>query len=366
MSLKKVSLGIFSLLLMASCGSKQEQAEAPLMEYKTMVLSEQNATLETSYAATIKGQEDIEIRPRIDGFIDAIYVDEGSVVKKGQTLFKINSPTADQNIRTSKAQVESAKAAAKTAEINVTSLRPLAAKGIISNTQLQTAENSYATAMASVAQAEAALTNAQAMLGWTNVSSPVDGIVGAIPFRQGSLVNNSNTLTTVANTKNVYVYFSLNEKDLFNLLNKLDGNTQAEKIKNMPEVSLVLANGDKYPEKGKISTITGQVNVSTGSVNMRADFPNKDGLLRSGFSGKVIMPNYVENTFVIPQASTFKKQDKVVAYKVQGDSVVEAIISVLPLPDGQQYVVTNGLNTGDRIVTEGLATLSVGKKIIAK
>jgi len=366
MNLKKISLGVLTLLLLASCGGKQDKQEAPLAEYKTMVLSEQNATLESAYPATIKGQEDIEIRPRIDGFIDAIYVDEGSVVRKGQPLFKINSPSSEQNIRTAQASVASAEAGLNTAQVNVDRMRPLAEKGIISNVQLQTTENTYATAQATLAQAKATLMNAQASLGWTTVTSPVDGIVGAIPFRQGSLVNNSNTLTTVANTSNVYVYFSVNEKDLVSLLESLDGKTQAEKIKNMPPVSLVLANGSVYAEKGKISTITGQVNVSTGTVNFRADFQNKEGLLRSGFSGRVVIPTEVYNTYVIPQAATFKKQDKTLAYKVQGDSVVENLVTVLPLPDGKQYVVTDGLKAGDRIVVEGLATLSNGKKIAAK
>lgn len=365
MELKKISLGVFTLLLVA-CGGKQENQEAPPAEYQTMVLNEQDATLESSYPATIKGQEDIEIRPRIDGFIKEIYVDEGAVVRKNQPLFKIDSPVSQQNLLTAEASVKNAEAVLSTAEVNVTRMRPLAEKGIISNTQLETNENAYKSAFASLEQAKATLANARASISWTTVTSPVDGVVGTIPFRQGSLVNNSNVLTTVANTTNVYVYFSLNEKDLLNLLERLEGNTQAEKIKNLPNVTLVLADGTIFPEKGKISTITGQVNITTGSVNFRADFPNKNGLLRSGFSGRVVIPTEVKNTYVIPQAATFKKQDKTLAYKVQGDSVVENLINVLPTPDGKNYVVTNGLNSGDRIVSEGLATLSNGKKIRVK
>ena len=239
----------------------------------------------------------------------------------------------------------------------------MAEKGIVGNVQLETAEDSYQTAMAGLAQAEAALKNAQATIGWTNVTSPVDGLVGEIPLRLGSLVNSSNVLTTVANTGNVYAYFSLNEKELSVFLNDLEGNTQAEKIKNAPSVNLTLADGSIYEHQGKIETITGSINISTGSASFRAEFPNKEGKLRSGTSGKVSLPKHRENAIVVPQKATFAQQDKVLVYNVQGDSVVQKVISVLPTPDGKSYVVTDGLMTGDRIVTDGIATLNHGKKI---
>lgn len=363
MFLNRLSVGVVASLLLVSCGSKDQEAPKEAQLYPTVVLSEQNAELESVYPATIKGQEDIEIRPRIDGFIDAIYVDEGAVVRKGQTLFKINSPQSEQALSTAQAAVTSAQASVSTAKLNVDRIRPLAEKGIVSNVQLASTENAYQSAMAMLAQAQAQLASAKATMGWTNVTSPVDGIIGTIPFRQGSLVDKSNVLTTVANTSNVYVYFSLNEKDLMSFLSEVEGATQAEKIKNLPPVSLVLADGSVYSEKGKISTISGQVNVATGSVSFRADFPNPQGLLRSGTSGRISIPKYLENVFVIPQEATFAQQDKVLVYKVQGDSVVQTLIDVLRVPGGKEYAVTKGVSSGDRIVTSGVATLTNGKKI---
>lgn len=353
----------FMLFLLSSCGKKQERGPVPPQAYPTIVMNEQSAELLSVYPATLKGKEDIDIRPRIDGFIDAIYVDEGSAVKKGQPLFKINSPQAEQALTTAEANVTSARAQVNTAKLNVDCVRPLAEKEIVSRVQLLTAEDSYQTALAALAQAQASLKNAKATLGWTHVTSPVDGVVGSIPLRLGSLVNSANVLTTVANTSNVFAYFSLNEKDLAAFLARAEGNSQAEKIKNLPEVLLTLADGTVYPERGRIETITGTVNVTTGSANFRAEFPNKQGLLRSGTSGKVSVPQKLENVFVIPQKATFAQQDKILVYLVQGDSVMQKVISAVSTPDGKSYAVTGGLNKGDRIVTDGVATLSNGKKI---
>lgn len=365
MKLMKIVCGASALMLfVTSCGNKQESSEqVNSQKYPTAVISEQNVELSSVYPTTIKGQEDIEIRPRIDGFIDAIYVDEGSVVRKGQTLFKINSPQAEQSLTSAQASLKSAQAQVNTAKVNVNRIRPLAEKGIVGNVQLETAEDSYQSAMAGLAQAEAALKNAQATLSWTNVTSPVDGLIGSIPLRMGSLVNSSNVLTTVANTGNVYAYFSLNEKEFSVFMNNMEGRSQAEKIKNAPPVILTLANGTTYEHTGRIETITGSVNITTGTVSFRAEFPNKDGELKSGTSGKITIPRHIKNTIVIPQKAAFAQQDKTLVFQVQGDSVMQKVISVLSTPDGKSYVVTDGLNSGDRIVTDGIATLSHGKKI---
>ena len=369
MKVKKIVLGAMALTVLVSCGKKAgmpEGADAAPREYKTMVLDEQEAVLESVYPVTIKGQEDIEIRPRVDGFIDQIYVDEGAVVKQGQVLFQINSPQSEQALTSAKAAVESAKASVATAQLNVDRIRPLAEKNIVSEVQLRTVENALENSKASQAQALATLRNAQASMGWTRVSSPVNGVVGSIPFRKGSLVNSSNVLTTVANTSNVYAYFSLDETGLINFLKDIPGNTQAEKIKNIPPVTLTLKDGSVYSEKGKVETITGVVNITTGSASFRAEFPNKQGVLRSGFSGTISIPRTIEKSFIIPQKATFTQQDKYLVYKVQGDSVMQTIISVTPMPDGKNYVVTDGLSKGDRIVEDGIITLSNKQKIIVK
>lgn len=357
-------------LLVSGCGQKkkaaiaqQQQAQAQPQSYPTEVVRPREVTLRQSYPVLIRGEQDIEIRPRIDGFIRQIFIDEGAVVKKGQSLFSIDSPAAVEGVASARSMLTSAQSDLATAELNVERIRPLAEKGIISPVQLQTYQNQQQAAQAAVAQARANLNEANATLGWSTVTSPVDGVAGTIPYRQGSLVSSSNVLTTIANIGRVYAYFSLNEKELLELLNNYPGRTQQEKIYNMPEVTLTLADGKTYPYTGVISTITGVVDTYTGSAGLRAQFPNPEEILRSGMSGTVSIPRTVDSVFLVPQKATFSQQDKVLIYKVQGDSVVQAVIRVEPTPDGQSYAVTEGLEDGDRVVTDGVATLSNGKKI---
>ncbi|MDR2810745.1 MAG: efflux RND transporter periplasmic adaptor subunit [Tannerellaceae bacterium] len=368
--MKMILPAAMSCLLMLSCGSRNRtekgNAKTALQAYPATSVSAQDVTLQSVYPVTIKGKEDIEIRPRIDGFIDDIYVDEGSVVTAGQALFKINSPQAEQALEIAKAGVTAAEAQLSTALLNFKRMLPLAEKNIISSVQLESYQYAYNAAQAAKAQADATLKNAEATLGWTKVTSPVDGMTGAIPYRRGSLVNSQNVLTTVANTSRIFAHFSLNEKALTEFLNNLEGETQAEKIKNAPDITLALANGSAYPEKGRIETITGVLNITTGSANFRVEFPNPQGLLKSGMSGKITIPRTLEKALLIPQKATFAQQDKVLVYMIQGDSVIQKVISVLATPDGKHYVVTEGLNQGDRIVTDGIATLSHGKKITAQ
>lgn len=367
MKTKTIFSGAIILLILASCGNSNTTNQSDeVLKYPVMVLNRQHANMQSVYPATIRGQEDIEIKPRVDGFIEAIYVDEGSVVKAGQLLFKINSPSSEQALASAKASVNSAKAQVNTAQVNVNRYRPLAEKEIVSEVQLQTYENAYETALASLKQAKANLKNAQATISWVTVTSPVDGVVGDIPYRKGSLVNSDNSLTTIANTGNVYAYFSLNERKLMDFLEGVEGNTQSEKIKNIPPVTLVLSDDSEYSEKGKIETITGTVDITTGTANFRAEFPNKSGKLRSGTSGKIVIPKTLNDIFLIPQKATFSQQDKVLVYKLENDSVKQQVISVQSTPDGQNYAVTNGLSDGDTIVYDGIATLRNGMKISIK
>lgn len=364
MKLTNLIYGVSTLILFSACGNKQNAgAPTSLQKYPVTEIFAQDVELSTTYPASLKGQQDIEIRPRIDGFIQAIYVDEGDVVKKGKVLFKINSPQAEQALTSAKAAIEMAKASVNTAKTNVDRITPLAQKGIVGEVQLTTAQDAYNTAIASLNQAEAAYKNAKATQGWTDVTSPVDGLVGSIPFRLGSLVNSMNVLTTIADIENIYAYFSLNEKEFTAMLNKLEGTSQNEKIKNIPELTLTLADGSVYPHKGRVETITGSVNATTGSVTFRAEFPNKEHLLRSGMSGRVTLPNYINEALLVPQKAVFEQQNKNLVYQVQGDSVILKAITVLPTPDGQNYVVTSGLNAKDVVVTDGIITLRHGKKI---
>lgn len=346
-------LGI-GLVLLTSCEKKQAGMGAAdqIKEYPVEVVGTGNTELHTVYPAVLKGEQDIDIKPRVDGFIDAIYVDEGATVKKGQPLFKINSPSSMQMIETAKANYN-------TAKLDVERIRPLVEKGIMSQVKLSAYENVMASAKATLEQAKATLS-------WATVTSPVNGVVGTIAFRQGSLVTNTSVLTTVANVSNVVAYFSVNEKDLLVLLREFPGNSQAEKIKNMPAVNLMLSDGSKYEQTGHIQTISGVVDATSGAVNFRALFPNKQGLLRSGSSAKIVIPTQVKSAVIIPQKATFAQQDKVLVFKCQGDSVVQKMVTVETTPDGMSYVVTDGLTAGDKIVTDGIATLTNGQKIKQK
>ncbi len=366
-----LSAAFLLILFVTACGNKSKQSvnESSSKVYPAQELTKQTAVLESVFPVTLRGEEDAEIKPRVNGYIDKVYIEEGAVVKKGQALFSINSPTSEHDLAAAKSALERANANLNTARLNVERIRPLAEKNIVSSVQLETYENAYTAAEAAHNEAQVALRAAQATSGWTTVTSPIDGIVGSIPYRSGNMVTNATTLTTISKTHTAYAYFSLNEKALSSLLETLEGETQAEKINNIPEPTLLLADGSTYPEKGKITAISGIVNSRTGSVTLRANFPNRNGTLRSGASGRIAIPRELNDVFVIPQKATFTQQDKVVLYKVvkdsanENDSTVQTIISVLPLPDGKHYAVTSGLSEGDRIVVDGIATLGNARKI---
>lgn len=356
-------------LIIASCGKNDKSAQAggapQIKEYKTVTLQLKSATLNSDFPASIQGQQNIEIRPRVEGYIDKIFVDEGAVVKAGQPLFKISAPEYEQQVRTATASIKSAQAEVSTAKLAVNKVKPLVEKGIISKYDLESAQYTYESALASLAQANAALVNAKVNLGYTTVTSPVNGVVGSIPFRLGSLVssNTAEPLTTVSSIGNVYAYFAMNEKVLLNFTKDAGGSLN-QKIKSMPDVSLVLSDGSTYDQKGKIETVNGLINTETGTVNFRARFPNPKGIIRSGSSTTVQIPNYVKDAIIIPQSATFELQDKMFAVVVGKDKkTTNANITVLDNSAGNYYVVTSGLKAGDEIVLEGVASLKEGTEI---
>ena len=358
-------------LIIASCGKNDKSAQAggapQIKEYKTVTLQLESATLNSDFPASIQGQQNIEIRPRVEGYIDKIFVDEGAVVKAGQPLFKISAPEYEQQVRTATASIKSAQADLSAAKLAVNKVRPLVEKGIISKYDLESAQYTYESAVASLAQANAALVNAKTNLGYTTVTSPVNGVVGSIPFRLGSLVssNTAEPLTTVSSIGNVYAYFAMNEKTLLNFT-KDAGASLNQKIKSMPAVSLLLSDGSAYDEKGHIETVNGLINTETGTVNVRARFPNPKGIIRSGSSTTVRIPNEVKDAIIVPQSATFELQDKIFAVVVGKDGKTKnANITVLDNSAGNYYVVTSGLNAGDQIVLEGVASLKEGTEIKA-
>ena len=358
-------------IVIASCGKNDKSAQAggapQIKEYKTVTLQPESATLNSDFPASIQGQQNIEIRPRVEGYIDKIFVDEGAVVKAGQPLFKISAPEYEQQVRTATASIKSAQADLSAAKLAVNKVKPLVEKGIISKYDLESAQYTYESAQANLAQANAALVNAKTNLGYTTVTSPVNGVVGSIPFRLGSLVssNTADPLTTVSSIGNVYAYFAMNEKMLLNFTqNNTTGASLAQKIKSMPAVSLLLSDGSTYDEKGHIETVNGLINTETGSVNIRARFPNSKGIIRSGSSTTVRIPTDVKDAIIVPQSATFELQDKIFAVVLGKDGKTRnANITILDNSAGNYYVVTEGLKAGDEIVLEGVASLKEGSEI---
>lgn len=359
----RIVLFAFCLTLLSSCGKKGfDMGGAP--ECAVQTLQPATVNLTSSYPATIKGKQDVEIRPQVSGFITKVCVDEGSMVRKGQVLFIIDPTQYEAAARSAKAAVATAEAAVSTQQITVDNKRALNKKNIISDYDLAMAENSLASAKAQLASAKAQLISAEQNLGFTNVKSPSNGIVNDIPYRLGSLVSPSITtpLTIVSDITEMYVYASLTEKELLELVRK-DG-SQSAAVETYPEVQLQLSDGSTYDQKGKIETISGVINANTGAVSIRATFPNSNHLLRSGGMGNLIIPYHMENALVVPQKATTEIQDKKFVFLQQPDNTVKMNeITILNIDNGQEYVVTSGLKQGDLIVIENVGTLKDGQTI---
>lgn len=354
---RKVMLVALGVSLFA-CSNKQQGMQQGVPDYAVITVEATPATLNSSYPATIRGRQDVEIRPNVSGFITKLCVDEGAVVKKGQTLFLIDPVQFEAAVNVARATVNVAEANVSTAKLTAENKRELAKKNIISEYDLQMAENTLASQEAALAQARAQLINAEKNLSYTEVTSPSDGVVGTFPYRVGSLVSPSSAtpLTTVSDISEMYVYFSMNEKQILDMIRQADGSTSGV-LNGLPEVELQLADGTIYPEKGKISTLSGVIDQTTGSASIRATFKNPGQLLRSGGSGNIMIPVENEAAIIIPQKATYELQDKKFVFVVTDNStVVSTEIKVLPQTNGQQYVVSSGLKPGDRIVTEGVGT----------
>lgn len=368
----QLSMALVLSIILASCGGKDEKASQAAaaastpQAYPVFEVTTQSTTLDSDYPATIEGIQNVDIRPKIDGFIERIYVDEGAVVKKGQLLFAINAPQYEQLVRTANAAISSAEADVNAAQLQVSKTKPLVEKDIISKYELESAQLTLQSKKAMLAQAKATLVNAKVNLGYTKITSPVDGVVGAIPFKTGSLVSGTSAqpLTTVSNTAKVYAYFSLNEKQLLDFSTTYKGKTLNEQMKNIPAVGLVLADGSIYAQNGKIESINSQINTNTGSASLRATFPNPISLLKNGASASVRIPQHLENVILIPQKSTMDVQGKKFVY-ILGDSakVINTEIQIMKIARGNFYIVTNGLKAGDKVVLEGFQSLKDGTKI---
>ncbi|ORL44221.1 RND family efflux transporter MFP subunit [Zunongwangia atlantica 22II14-10F7] len=332
--------------LLSSCKNESSQNMAQAApQYPVLKITEAPTTLQRKYPAVIQGEEDIEIRPRIDGYLQKIYVEEGSRVKKGDLLFKIDAPQYNE-------VVKAAQSAVKNAELKVQKATPLVEEGIINQYELDAAKLDLEAQRASLAQA-------QANQGYTFIKSPVDGVVGAIPYRTGSLVSPQVVapLTVVSDIDNVKVYFSMDEKEYLEFYADHEGNSVDDKLKSFPKVKLQLSDGSILESEGEITAIGGLLNQQTGSARLTAVFPNANQRIRSGGSGKILIPQSFSSAIMVPQKSTFELQDKRMVYKVKDDRVFTSEIKTMPTTVDNKFVVTEGLSEGDIIVFEGAGTL---------
>ena len=351
-------------LAAVSCGGGNQMGMGGVKSYAVETVEPTSVTLNSSYPASIQGMQDVEIRPRVGGYITKLCVDEGSVVKKGQALFLIDKVQYEAAVRAADASVKMAEAAVATSKLTLNNKQDLYSKNIISEYDLQTAQNNLRTAEAQLAQAKAQLISAQQDLEFTTVTSPSAGVVGTIPYRVGALVSSSSAqpLTTVSDISKMYVYFSMTEKDLLKFVRK--GGTVKELLAAMPEVELQLVDGSIYPAKGRVETLSGVIDKTTGAASIRATFPNDKNILRSGGTGNVLLPSQMDSVITIPQKATFELQDKKFVYVLTDSATVSTReIQISPIDNGVEYVVLEGLTPGEKIVVEGVVSLREGMKI---
>ena len=358
------------VLVLCVCASvscaEEEKSTVRNREYGVMVMEPTSRQLNSVYSASIRGKQDIDIRPKVSGYITDIYVKEGSIVKKGQTLFVIDQVPYQAELQTAIANVDVAQASVNAAELTTNSKERLFEQKIISDFELRMAQTALASERATLAQAKAKEVNARNNLSYTLVKSPADGVLGTLPFRVGTLVSPSDStpLTSVSDNSEMYVYFSMNESQVLSLTRRHGSLDEA--LKQMPSIELQLSDGTIYTEKGRIESISGIIDPSTGSVSIRSRFPNHKRLLLSGGSGNVILPHQQEGCLVIPQSATYEIQDKIYAYKLENGIAKSQIIGVFEISNGKEYVVESGLMQGDTIVIEGVGLLRDGVNIKVK
>ncbi|MCF0160466.1 MAG: efflux RND transporter periplasmic adaptor subunit [Bacteroidaceae bacterium] len=349
-----------SALLMA-CGSDVKPVK---VEYKTLKVEKQDVTLHMNFSASLQGQQDVDIVPQVSGTLMEIKVKPGEKVKKGQPLFVIDQVPAQAELRVANADVKVATAQAATAKMELESKKDLRSKNIISDVIVTKAENEYATALAAIEQAEARVTNAEQNLSFTIVKAPCDGVVGEIPYRVGALVGPSimTPLTTVSNNTFIVANTTITERDWLNIFEEVDS-ISTKDMESMPKVQLKTSIGTIYSEEGYIESYSGVINRTTGTITVRAIFPNPNGVLRSGGSGEIIAPNEYKDVIVIPQGATTSMQDRTIAYKVVDNKAKAVAIKVISTDDNQHYIVTEGLKAGDVIIAEGAGNVTEGEEV---
>ena len=362
----KYITAIICAAALVSCGQTQEKTTQKENYYETMTVSLSDRTLTTGYSAAISGVQTVEIRPQVSGMITDILIEEGENVQKGQVLFVIDQTPYKAAYEIAVANVKSAEASLSTARLILQSNKDLYAQDVVSEFDLMTAQNDLTEAEARLALCKAEEVNASNNLSYTEVRSPVNGVASMIPYRVGALVNSNITqpLVTVSDDSRVYAYFSMAENQMLDMVKQYGSLDNA--IRQMPQVELIMSNGDRYEHTGKINAISGTISESTGSVSIRAVFNNRNHLLRNGGSGTIIIPTTLNGCMVIPQSATYELQDRIFVYKVVDGKASSTEIHIAPQNNGVEYIVTDGLEVGDIIVAEGAGLIKEGTPIKSK
>ncbi len=357
--MKKILMLAAVAATLVSCGGGGGRPTFGDNEYPVVTVGTSTADMQSTYPAAIKGMQDVEIRPKVQGFLVQINVKEGQAVSAGQVLFVVDNETYQAQVRQAQASVNTAQQQVNTAKLTYENSKQLHANKVIGDFEMQTSENNYESAKAQLAQAQAGLASAKEMLSFCYVKSPAAGVVGTLPFKKGALVSGSNVLTTVSNISSMDVYFSINEKEAMTIAKSGEG------LSVFPAVKLQLNDGTIYGHEGKVTKMSGVIDSSTGSVQLIATFPNPEKLLKSGGAGNIVIPRVNTDAIIIPQSCVTEVQNKKFVYTVGKDNKVKYTeINVDPQNDGNTYIVTSGLKTGDKYVTNGVTKLSDGMEIV--
>lgn len=355
---------VTAMTMLSSCGNKQQRGAMPSAVFKTTKVAKSDVTLTEKYSATIRGRQDIDVYPQVGGTLQKLCVTEGQKVKKGQVLFVIDQVPYRAALNTAEAALKAAQAQEATAQLNYDSRKKLYDQKVVSEIDMQTAQNTLLSAKAQVAQARAQVVNARNSLSYTTVTSPADGVVGTLPYRQGALVGSSmpQPLTTVSDNNEMYVYFSMTESQFLNLIRQYESVEKA--IEAMPELTLQLVDGSDYEIKGRVESASGVVDRNTGSVQLRAAFSNPSHILHSGSTGNVIIPVTHKDVLTVPATAAVQTQDKYNVYVVDSKGIAHAqMVDILPQSQGKTFIVTSGLQGGEEIVAEGAGMVRDGQDV---
>jgi len=349
---------------LASCGVDMPQPKES--SFETMTVKKSDIELPYKFSARMKGQNDVTITPQVSGQLMKICVSEGQQVKRGQTLFTIDSRNAQLELEAAQANLQAAQAQENSAKLEYESNKNLFEKKIVSSYMLAASENMYKQAQAAVAQAKAAVNHARVNLGFCTITAPVSGVIGEIPVREGDQVSPLNQLTMLSGNTTMEATFSVTESIVETMVKEGVKAADIDKyISSLPEATFVMKNGTEYPHKGRVASLTGVVNAETGSLTCIVTFPNPDGHLYSGIQGSVVMSFAETGVMVVPQSSVVRLQDKSIVYKVQADSTATAIdVTTTDTGNGKDFIVTSGLSEGDQIVTVGANNVSEGQRVL--